>query len=497
MLMPFDSKLKSEVSKFLRAGCPVPPSPGLGEKKQTDKKKFFGFAFFKVMSYEEQITTCDRRVLDLLRDALLRGGADMRTLDGAIKALDDKVKLSPDAFCMLFPDTTFGEFGIPVPQQDYFLHVCAMTAFQPFEDGNAITTDSRDVIEVLTPIYRILAVLAAITMHKTGFEGLDKIDVERILPFKPRSAFTEQRYGSLLEVAQSIWFNVCHAYTDPTADNVIRDFVCPDGQACVWLDFDTEKSLLLLRHDENGSLDDIDLAELHSLIQLKRMVKASHQQPQLAIVVNGTFVVYPERDGTVYRLPNAAEAEFLGQRGALWLESFQETPYIEFARGDASQDYFLLMTSSGGHYSSFYRNTRQMHVPKPLSAPQPVTVVAYPIYLHSLTAEQCKRVQDDADAALSRSRSTTPRAMPVAVSCVVCGTTEKFLMQNESDKRFYCGEKCVGQALRLEHARALESARQKEAAASATANKIKSPRITPVVVSAQGGGQTTARSQWK
>jgi hypothetical protein len=68
--------------------------------------------------------------------------------------------LSEDAFlALMHTDQTFGGFGMPIAQQDPYLDVVALTAFQPYDDEvvdavNRGQAAIADTVTLLTPIYR-------------------------------------------------------------------------------------------------------------------------------------------------------------------------------------------------------------------------------------------------------------------------------------------------------------------------------------------------------
>jgi hypothetical protein len=70
---------------------------------------------------------------------------------------------------LMCSDTTFGGFGIPVPQYDAFLRVMAATSFQPYDAS--ILANEHDVLFLLTPIVRLLTTEWAVLMKMTDFEG--------------------------------------------------------------------------------------------------------------------------------------------------------------------------------------------------------------------------------------------------------------------------------------------------------------------------------------
>ena len=70
---------------------------------------------------------------------------------------------------LMCSDTTFGGFGIPVPQYDAFLRVMAATSFQPYDAS--VLANEHDVLFLLTPIVRLLTTEWAVLMKMTDFEG--------------------------------------------------------------------------------------------------------------------------------------------------------------------------------------------------------------------------------------------------------------------------------------------------------------------------------------
>jgi hypothetical protein len=72
---------------------------------------------------------------------------------------------------LMCSDTTFGGFGIPVPQYDAFLRVMAATSFQPYDPSILTSNNKQDLLFLLTPIVRILTTEWAVLMKMTDFEG--------------------------------------------------------------------------------------------------------------------------------------------------------------------------------------------------------------------------------------------------------------------------------------------------------------------------------------
>jgi hypothetical protein len=120
---------------------------------------------------------------------------------------------------------------MPVAQQDSFLRCVALTAFSPYE--NDIFSSGEDVITILTPLYRVLCVLATITLERLGRVPR----AESLLPYKPRTQFSESRYASFLEVACSLWTEVCHAYVSQFSRRVHELYCFNIDGSQVWKSF--------------------------------------------------------------------------------------------------------------------------------------------------------------------------------------------------------------------------------------------------------------------
>lgn len=155
-----------------------------------------------------------------------------------------KGELSENGFLFLFHnDLEFGSFGMPIAQQDQDLNIIALTSFQPYD--RIVVENEGDVITLLTPIYRILKVNAIIVAKMAEFEDFSKLgSINSILPTKPKTGVSVQRYSTLLEVAESVWTSVCHVYCRPSEPDVIQELHCFETNRTkgnyVWIDVNTK-----------------------------------------------------------------------------------------------------------------------------------------------------------------------------------------------------------------------------------------------------------------
>jgi hypothetical protein len=361
-----------------------------------------------VMQYES-----DDFVFRLLRSVLSDTQVKDTRMSLALILKELRHRLTIEAFQDLFDvDTTFGMFGMPVAQYDSWLNVVALTAFQPYDER--ILKSGEDVITLLTPIYRILSVLALITLHLTEFEGFTS-NIEDLLPYKPRTQFATSRYSSLLDVACSVWTEVCHAYVSRETRR-IHELYCFNVSRTrahsVWLDICVEK---ILPHHPCTS----------DWITLKG---TTLKKGSLTIVLEGECTT----------VLNSAAA------GAVTFARTERAPYVDIISCEG--DYFLLLTFDGGHYSSFFRSVGG-------------TLVAYPLCLHRLPIEESRLY----DASPTFSRVTVAggeNARLFQHKCCVCAKTDVPLSRNEWDNtpdgetRLYCSKKCIQQMVRIQQDRA-------------------------------------------
>lgn len=417
-----------------------------------------------------------------LRDVLLgerfTPTKELDIFKSRVQNLFSAVKLSPEEFeALVGVDTTFGGFGIAVPQEDPFLHLVALTAFQPYED--AIVRDPDDAMGVLTPLYRCLRVLAILTMHRLGLEGTDKTDIERMLPYKPKTSYADSKYSSLLEVVCSFWIEICHAYIEPIGPDLLKVVIPQDDggglfcydtnrsrASCIWLDLNTNQLERCINDSEGGKLDaNVPLVRLvHTTFDLSDKAKEVINVAFLGLLEDGsksavcTFTSKKNRDPAETIVSDSIELEgFMNQPSSMPDETgimfscIAEPPYVQLAEGDTRRNFFLLVTMGGGNFSGFYRCTAGH-------------VIMYPLYFHQVSSSQGRSHDND-----NNNNNGDPR---VVKRCCVCNKSrddgvvmiqDSFDATPEGRDLWYCSSKCIVQmssirASRMQHERAKSQA---------------------------------------
>jgi len=347
-----------------------------------------------------------RRVLADLRNPHYRQHLD--------QIRNSQQRLTNEAFRLLFEhDTTWGLFGQRHPHWNDDLGVVALTQFLPHERETA--NDADDVILLLTPIYRVLCTLTAMTLKEARFEGFGARPL--VLPQRPRPGIEIGRYESLLDVACSLWLQVCHAYVALADPWRVRELYCfnvdQTRAQSLWLDFDRITFVPTVRHT---TLESSRLTEpLCLVLGPEEGVEDSSAAPAGPLVCLHTLISEP------------------------WIE-------LAWIRDDAVL--FLLLTVSGGNFVSFHRAVRGR-------------VRRYPLYIHATA--------DD------------PAAAPPMKKCAVCGrsgTPSAPLMRNDMDPELgnlYCNRACIAQ---MEHVRQVK-ARFEEDKRRAEAIRLNLPPIKP------------------
>lgn len=381
----------------------------------------------------------ERAALETLRE-ICRGSRPMNPA-AAIERLrsDSSASLSEDSFRRLFAlDTTFGSFGIPVPQQDPFLNVVALTAFQPYAYQDLI--DNQEITAVLTPIYRVLCVLAVLEMRQAGFEGYDAVPLDRVLPYRPRTGFHMQRYVSLLDVACSLWTRVCHAYTRANAQSGqsrISSLHCfTPGQLRshhVWIETDPSAGAADWVSVQSSTLDDCEESLTCILVDETR-----GQHWLVTFTGDGRVSERLSPSGDDLQTVNQVKGE-----GALVFVRTDQEPGVELVQGDADHSYFLLMTQPQGLFAGFYRNVCGQ-------------VDAYPLYLHESHGDNDHG--DMVDIPLGPER------------CAACGRdatadhaliADEFEPLAENSTRRYCSPQCIVKMRRIDYDRRLVEERER------------------------------------
>ena len=313
--------------------------------------------------------------------------------------------LDTDAFRALFEhDTTWGLFGQRHQHYHEGLGVTALTHFVPHE--RETQCDADDVTLLLTPIHRVLWTLTALTLKEARFESFAKCALEAMLPHRPRHGVEVGRYGSLLDVACSIWLEVCHAYVTVNEPWTIRELYCfnvdQSRAHSLWLDYDPRTFAARVKHTTlaGSSLPNDD------------------DSGPLCLVLS----------------PDEAPAD-MGSREQggpiVCLQVLISEPWVELVWVHDDCVLFLLLTTSGGTYVSFHRAIRGR-------------VRRYPLYIHAAGSNGNGGDDDDA----------TP---PSIAKCAVCGASDKPLAPNDMDPELnnvYCGRTCITQ---MEHIREVKA----------------------------------------
>lgn len=319
-------------------------------------------------------------------------------------------ELTADAFRALFEyDTTWGLFGQRMQHFNEQLCVVAMTHFVPHAPDTA--SDADDVLLLLTPIYRVLCTLTALTLKESGYEAFATKDL--VLPQRPRAGVDMGRYTSLLDVACSVWLEVCHAYVKEEADDaqggcIVKELYCFNADQSrarlLWLD-------VLLAKDE---------------VHIRQ---ASNPLP-VAAAYNGVPVLLVRPDEQPPPAPANANTGSL-----LCLQQHPHFPWVELVWARCDALFFLLVTRENGHFVSFHRVVGGR-------------TTVYPLWMHLLDDASSERVKS---------------------ACAVCGKSDVPLsasvMTDPEPGNLYCGQRCMTQmeGIRAAKLRADEERKRAEA----------------------------------
>jgi hypothetical protein len=266
---------------------------------------------------------------------VLAGPADKRQPERLEQVRQCREVLDALEFRRLFEvDTTWGGFGERRQHYDEQLHVVGMTLFVPLESDTARNPD--DVTLLVTPIYRILLSLMAVTLQEYDFEGYGARPL--LLPHRPKIGTEVGRYISLLEVTCSVWLEVCHAYAREESPQGVEELYCFNVNrtraAYVWIDYSSEACEAAVRYTSIASLSN---------------------PPCL--------VLSPQEEHD----PNDESVSF-------YLQSFGMQPWVELIGASPKLSTFALLTRDGGTYVSFHRIVEGR-------------IARYPLWFHLLDAE--------------------------------------------------------------------------------------------------------------
>jgi len=304
-------------------------------------------------------------------------------------------QLNSEAFRALFEyDTTWGLFGQRTQHFNEQLNVVALTHFVPHERETA--QDADDVILMLTPIERILATLTAMTLKDSGFEGFAAKDL--VLPQRPRTGVEMGRFTSLLDVACSVWLEICHAY-------VVHEQSAPLIRSIYCFNANRDRARLLW----------IDVA-IDYEVSIKHASYAGHETTASTLCL----VINPDEEPPA----RPSSDDVLGP--LLCLQAHALFPWIEllWVRPDAA--FFLLITWDKGHFTSFHRVVRGRSR-------------LYPLWMHLLSDTEPERIK---------------------TSCSVCGNNSLPLIasphMDPEPGNLYCGQRCIVQMANIRTAQARE-----------------------------------------
>jgi hypothetical protein len=335
-------------------------------------------------------------ITDRLR-IVLSGAIDRRQLDRLEQVRLCRELLDPADFRRLFEvDTTWGDFGERRQHYDDQLHVVAMTNFVPLERETARNAD--DVTLLVTPIHRILLTLTAITLRENNFEGYGDRDL--LLPHRPRVGTEVGRYISLLEVACSLWLEVCHAYVRQESPTLVEELYCFNvGRTranYLWIDYSSETCEATVRY-----------TSITTLSTPACLVLSPMELAPVAVDVHDNHHHHHHHHQS--------------KECSLRLQSCTTSPMVHLVGASSQLSAYVLLTRDGGTYVSFHRVVEGRFT-------------RYPLYFHLFDA-----LDED----------------PRSPSCTVCGV-QSALIKDPLDTEqglLYCGRACIEQMERIRHAK--------------------------------------------
>jgi hypothetical protein len=323
---------------------------------------------------------------------VLAGPTDKRQPERLEQVRQCREVLDAPEFRRLFEvDTTWGGFGERRQHYDEQLHVMGMTHFVPLERQTACNAD--DVTLLVTPIYRVLLSLMAITLKEYDFEGYGGRDL--LLPYRPRIGTEVGRFISLLEVTCSVWLEVCHAYAREESPQRVEELYCLNVNrtraAYVWIDYSSETCEAAIRYTSIASLSNPPC-----------LVLSPGQEEE-------------ECDSAL-----AAGTSFC-------LHSFGMQPWVELVGASPKISTFALLTRDGGHYVSFHRVVEGR-------------IARYPLWFHLLDAED----------------ASGPSRAPSCCVCGRRPDTLIEDPMDAEQGLLYCNRVCIQQMERVRHSKARE-----------------------------------------
>jgi len=139
---------------------------------------------------------------------------------------------------------------------------------------------------------------------------------------RPKPGVDMGRYSSLLDVACSLWLEVCHAYVRVTEPWLISELYCFNADQnrshTLWVDYSPKDCSVTVKYN---TLDE------------------SHLKA-------GFLVLGPDESSTE------------PSQHVLCLQASTSVPYVDLVWATDRCSFFLLVTCNGGHYVSFHRTVR-------------------------------------------------------------------------------------------------------------------------------------------
>jgi len=363
------------------------------------------------------LSSDDLSIARLLRDAIY-------ARDTSLHVSQINMEVSENGFLRLFTaDLTFGSFGMPIAQYDTELRIVALTSFQPYDDD--VLNDGEDVITLLTPIYRILKVVAVINAKQACFEEFGSLrTITHLLPEKPKTSVATERYSTLMGVVSSVWDRVCHIYVNDwhatgqgMDGELVQELHCFNVNGTrahfVWIDIDLH---MLETMDFNNI---IEVRTKWATVMATTMKKnteidlvfcdydwATGDKVYYTFTVEGDNNVHGNSSSssrninkynTLYRKcstpitrrikgvtdkqENETEQRKRVHIPGLYFEKSASEPYSTLFKVTGADPFFILLTSNGGRYSAFYRYLGNG------------VVTSYPLYKHIIEETDAERLR--------------------------------------------------------------------------------------------------------
>lgn len=252
------------------------------------------------------------------------------------------------------------------------------------------------------------------------------------------------KYLSLLDVACSVWLEICHAYVRDESPALVEELYCFNVDRTranyVWVDYSTESGNASVRYTSLGNLSNpaclvlSPMEELASGSDSEENTTSSSSKPSICVRACGA---HP------------------------WAIMVSVLPAISA---------FILLTRDGGTYVSFHRAVEGR-------------LTRYPLWFHLL----------DKEPDVSSSPLLSPKRGP---ACAVCGKQGPGLIEDTMDIEqgfVYCNRVCIAQ---MDYIRQLKVRAEGEARALAARQQGVPPgmKLSPRPALSSSGGSGTGLS---